>query len=409
MPIYKYTASKGSSGKEIKGIIEALNITTARTLLRRQGFYLRSIKEDQEKRERELFPGLAKLLYRVPRRVISLFARRLGTLLEAGLPLDRSLNNILQQTENEHLKKALITIRADVTEGGLLSDSFKKHPTLFPPIYYHLVAIGEKTGTYEKSLIRLADLEDANEKLRSKVVSASIYPVIMLFLLGGIMSFLLTVVFPQIKKLFTELNAKLPLITRIIIAISDTLSSSWMFLIIGGAVGIFYLFYNWKSKSPGKEKWEKFILRLPVIGNLNRKVLIARFTRNLGIMLLSRVPLIMALQVVARLVDHNIFSKEISIVIERIKEGAKLSESFKDSQILNLMVLGMLSAGESSDQVPQMINKVAEVMEVDVETSIDRASTLLEPIMIVVMGLMIVIIMSAILLPMYDLTNQLQY
>ncbi len=407
MPIYKYIATKQGS-KETKGLIEAPTIASARALLRRQGFYLRSISEDKERHERELFPMLAKLMYRVPRRMVSLFARRLGTLLEAGLPLDRSLNNILQQTENEHLKKAIIDIKSSVTEGGLLSDALQKHPTLFPPIYYHLVSIGEKTGTYEKSLIRLADLEDANEKLRSKIVSASIYPVIMLFLLGGIMSFLLTVVFPQIKKLFSELNAKLPLLTRIIITISDTLSSGWMFLIIGSVVGTGYLFYQWKSKSPGREKWERFVLKLPVIGHLNKKVLIARFTRNLGIMLLSRVPLIMALQVVSKLVEHNIFASEIMLVIERIKEGERMSEAFKDSKILDLMVLGMLSAGESSDQIPQMINKVADVVEVDVESSIDRASTLLEPIMIVVMGLMIVIIMSAILLPMYGLTKQLQ-
>ena len=333
--------------------------------------------------------------------------RRLGILIEAGLPLDRSLTNILQQTENDHLKKALTEIRNDVIEGALLSDALEKHPTLFPPIYYHLISIGEKTGTYEKALINLADLEDANERMRSKIISAAIYPSLMLFLLGGILSFLLTVVFPQIKQLFAELNAELPLITRFVIGLSDIISSVWLLVIILTTGLIGYYFHRWKSRLPGKEKWENFILKLPVLGTLKRKILMSRFSRNLSTLLANRVPLVLALQIVAKLVNHHIFTKEINNSITLIQEGDKMSGAFKNSKILNLMVLGMLSAGESSDSVPQMVTKVAEVMENDVENSIERASSLLEPAMIVVMGAMIVIIMSAILLPMYDLTNQL--
>ena len=406
MPIYRYVAVKQGS-KENKGIIEAPTLSAARSLLRRQGFYIRSLAEDKEKRERELFPALARLFYRVPRQSVGLFARRLGILIEAGLSLDRALTNILQQTENEYLKKALIGIRADVVEGAYLSDAMQKHPTIFPPIYHHLISIGEKTGTYEKALLRLADLEDSSERLRSKIISAAIYPSVMLFLLGGILTFLLAVVFPQIKQLFAELNAELPFITRFVIGLSNLLTSGWILLILAVLGTAAYFFYQWKSKMPGKEQWENSILKLPVLGLLKRKVLMARFARNLSTMLASRVPLILALQIVAKLVNHHIFMKEIHGAIDKIKEGLRMSDAFKDSVVLNLMIIGMLSAGENSDTVPQMVSKVADVMEGDVESSIERASTLLEPAMIVVMGLMIVIIMSAILLPMYDLTNQL--
>ncbi len=406
MAIYSYIAIQ-QDGKEKKGIIDATSIAAARGIIRRQKLFVKSLKEDKEKRERVLFPYLASLLYRVPRRSIALFVRRLGILIEAGLPLDRSLTNILQQTENDHLKKALTEIRNDVIEGALLSDALEKHPTLFPPIYYHLISIGEKTGTYEKALINLADLEDANERMRSKIISAAIYPSLMLFLLGGILSFLLTVVFPQIKQLFAELNAELPLITRFVIGLSDIISSVWLLVIILTTGLIGYYFHRWKSRLPGKEKWENFILKLPVLGTLKRKILMSRFSRNLSTLLANRVPLVLALQIVAKLVNHHIFTKEINNSITLIQEGDKMSGAFKNSKILNLMVLGMLSAGESSDSVPQMVTKVAEVMENDVENSIERASSLLEPAMIVVMGAMIVIIMSAILLPMYDLTNQL--
>ena len=406
MAIYRYVAVK-HGGKEAKGIIEAPTLAGARSLLRRQGFYIRSLAEDKEKRERELFPALARFFYRVPRRAVGLFARRLGTLIEAGLPLDRALTNILQQTENEYLKKALIAIRSDVMEGASLSDAMQKHPTIFPPIYHHLISIGEKTGTYEQSLLRLADLEDSTEHLRSKIISAAIYPIIMLFLLGGILVFLLAVVFPQIQQLFAELNAELPFITRFVIGLSNLLTSSWIFVILAVLGAAAYFFYQWKSKMPGQESWENSILKLPVLGLLKRKILMANFSRNLATMLASRVPLILALQIVAKLVNHHIFAREIHGAIEKIKEGLRMSEAFKDSLVLNLMLIGMLSAGENSDTVPQMVSKVADVMERDVESSVERASTLLEPVMIVVMGLMIVTIMSAILLPMYDLTNQL--
>ena len=407
MPIYRYVASQ-ANGKQSKGIVDASSITVARNTLRKKGLYIRSITEDKEKRERQIFPVLTRLLYRVPRRAVALFSRRLGTLLEAGLPLDRSLANVLQQTENEYLKKALIEIRSNVMEGALLSDSMQKHPAIFPPLYYHLISIGEKTGTYEKALIRLADLEDSNESLRGKIINAAIYPVVMIFLLVGILAFLLTVVFPQIKQLFVELNAELPFITRFVIGVSDILTSSWIFLIllVFGIIG--YYFHRWKSKPPGRIIWEKWVLKLPILGNLQRKILISRFSRNLGTMLISRVPLIVALQVIAKLVNHHIFAEEILTAIERIKEGERMSEAFEKSVIINVMVLGMLSAGENSDSVPEMIDKVADVMEGDLENNIERASTLLEPMMIVIMGFMIILIMSAILLPMYDLTNQLQ-
>ncbi len=408
MPIFHYQALD-RKGRKNKGIIDAPHLTSARSILRGRGLYPRSLKQDAEKRERELFPALTRLLYSVSRRDVAFFARRLGTLLEAGLPLDRSLANVLVQTENDYLKKALIEIRSDIVEGDTLSVAMQKHPSIFPPVYHHLVSVGEKTGTYEKSLLRLAELEESNEKLRSKIVSASIYPVIMLFLLGGILAFLLAVVFPQVKQLFLELDAELPLITKIVIGISDLVTSQWSILLIVAAGIAVYFFLQWKKKSPGREKWEKFVLGLPILGILVQKVLIARFSRNLGVMLESRVPLIAALQVVAKVVRHHIFSAEILDVTEKLKEGKSLSESFQKSSILNIMVLGMLSAGESSDTVPLMVSKVAEVTERDVETSVERASTLLEPIMIMVMGLMIVIIMTAILLPMYSLTNQLQF
>lgn len=408
MPIYRYEAFS-RKGKQEKGIVDAANIASARKVLRLKGLYVKNLVQDDEKRERELFPVLTRLLYRVPRRDVGLFVRQLGTLLNAGLPLDRSLANIIEQTENEYLKKAMIEIRADVVEGSRLSDALKKHPAIFPPLYHSLISVGEQTGAYEQSLLRLADLERANEALRMKVTTALFYPIIMLTLLSGILIFLLAVVFPQIKEIFIEANAQLPLITRIVLGVSNTLTTPWkvvsLLVILAGG---FYGFHRWKGTEEGRVQFEKYYLRIPLLGNLKRKALLARFSRNLSVMLENRVPLIIALQVVSRIVDHKIFETEINQAIDKIKEGSKITDGFRDSIIVTQMLKGMLSAGEASDTVTEMVARIADVLDDEVDATVQKLSTLLEPAMIVFMGAAIVIIMASILLPMYSLTQQFQ-
>ena len=246
MAIYKYVAFD-AKGKEQKGILDASNTSSVRKILRSRNLYVRTISEDTERKDRNLFPFLSKFLYRVPRREVGLLARRLGTLIDAGLTLDRSLNNIISQTSNEYLRKTLIEIRTDVLEGMALSDAMQKHPSIFTPIYYNLVAVGEQTGNYEQALLRLADLEDSTDALRTKVMNAAFYPIIMLFLLGSILFFLMSVVVPQITELFVELDQELPLITRILIGTSNIFSSVWILVIFAGIGGCIFLFNRWKS------------------------------------------------------------------------------------------------------------------------------------------------------------------
>jgi len=406
MQIYKYTAFN-RKGKEEKGIVDAQNPAQARRVLKQKSLYIKALGEDTEKKDRELFPFLAKMLYRVPRRDVGFFARQLGTLLDAGLPLDKSLANIIEQTENQYLKKALIEVRSSVIEGAKLSESMEKHAAIFPPLYHHLVSVGERTGTYEQSLIRLAELEEANQVMKNKVTAALFYPVIMVFFLGAIMVFLLAVVMPQIQEMFVQMNAELPLITRIVLGISDVFSSFKILLPIGVIVGGTIGFRKWKSTPAGRMSWERLLLKMPVVGNLIQKVLLARFARNLGVMLSSRVPLLSALTVVGKVVDNVVFETDIQTAIDRLKEGTRITDAFRDSQIMNLMILGMLSAGEAYDRIPEMVLKIADVLEDDVDAAMQKMSSLLEPLMIVSLGFVIIIIMAAILLPMYNLTQQI--
>lgn len=408
MPVFRYTAVN-RKGKNEKGIIDATTASSARQILRSRGLIVRQLAEDEEKRDRELFPFLAKILYRVPRKDVSLFVRQLGTLLDAGIPLDRSLQNIIEQTENPYLKKALIEIRGDIIEGESLSQALAKHSAIFPDMYTNLVAVGEQTGTYEKALLRLADLEEANLRMQNKVLSALFYPMILIFILGIVMVFLMTVVIPQIQELFASLNAELPLLTKAVIGASKLFTVPWIlipFLLIGGGI---VGFQKWVSKPAGRRQFEELVLRTPLIGTLIQKSLLARFARNLGVMLESRVSLIVALQVTARVVNHSIFSGEILQAIDRIREGSGITDGFRDSVVLTQMVRGMLAAGEATDRVAPMIVKLADILEDEVDATVQRFSTLLEPAMMVFMGLMIGGIMGAILMPMYNLTKQLQF
>lgn len=408
MPVFRYQAVN-RAGKSEKGIVDATTAAAARKSLRAKGLIVREIKQDEERRDREMLPFLAKILYRVPRKDVALFARQLGTLLDAGIPLDRSLQNIVEQTENPYLKKALVQVRSDIIEGEALSTALGKHPAIFPELYGNLVRVGEQTGTYEKSLLRLADLEEANLRMQNRVITAMFYPVIMMLFLGVVMIFLLSFVIPQIQELFAQLNAELPLLTRLVIGVSNFITSAYVLLLLAAMAGGIYGFRRWLATPEGRTRFEETVLRIPVIGGLVQKVLLARFSRNLGVMLESRVSLIVALQVTRRIVNHSIFGREIEIAVDRIREGRGITEAFADSVVMTHLVRGMLSAGEATDRVSQMVVKIAEILEDEVDASVQRFSSMLEPAMIVIMGMSITLIMAAILLPMYSLTKQLQY
>ncbi|TGL55112.1 type II secretion system F family protein [Leptospira kemamanensis] len=406
MPLYTYVAFN-KKGKEEKNIIDAVNLQAARNKLKAKGLYVRSIQEDREKEERELFPFLSKLLYRIPRKEVGLFCKQLGTLIGAGIPLDKCLLSIIDQVENIYFKKVLIEMRADITEGMSLSESMKKHKTVFPDQYPSLISVGESTGNYENTLHRLAELEEKSSELKSKVQVAMIYPMIMGLLSLGVSIFLLVVVIPQIEQLFASFDAKLPLLTRGVIFLSYVLTNYWYF-ILGLITFAFLGFMKWKSSPEGKKVWDKFLLGLPVIGTLLRKILVSNFARNLSILLLNRVPLIVSLNIVSDVVGHTVFKEEIDAAIIKIKEGGKLSDSLQGSQVLPQMVLGMLSAGEASDKVPEMMNKLSEIYESEVDTAIKSLTQSLEPMMIIVMGGIIFTIMAAIMTPMYKLTQEIQ-
>lgn len=406
MPHYQYTAFS-NTGQKVTGVIEAPSPQAATQKLKTQNFYVREIREDSVKRDRELFPFLSNILYRVKRKDAGLFARQLGTLLGAGIPLHEALSDIGDQTENVHLKKIIQEMKQQVIEGKSLSEAMSQHSNIFPPVYESMVRVGEATGNYEPTLKRLADLEERNEELKSRAITAMVYPAFMLFISVGVVFFLMTSVVPQLSDLFSGFKAELPLITRVVIGLSRFFSSFWYVMILAAFAAV-YLFVRYRKTPEGRHKTDKFILRIPFFGGLLRRIQVGLFCRNLGILVESQVPLLDALKIVAGTITNSIFIDELNSASQQIKEGSSLRESLKNSVILPQMARGMIAAGESTDRLAELLIKAAEIMESEVDSSVRRMTQSLEPIMIVFLGGIVAAIMAAVMLPMYKMTEYIK-
>ncbi|MFO1470718.1 MAG: type II secretion system F family protein [Turneriella sp.] len=406
MPHYQYTAFS-NTGQKVTGVIEAPSPQAATQKLKSQNFYVRELREDSAKRDRDLFPFLSNILYRIKRKDAGLFARQLGTLLGAGIPLNEALSDIGEQTENIHLKKIIQEMKQQVIEGKSLSEAMAQHSNVFPPVYESMVRVGEATGNYEPTLKRLADLEERNEELKARAITAMIYPAFMLLISVGVVFFLMTSVVPQLSDLFSGFKAELPFITRTVIGLSKFFSSFWHVMILAAFGGV-YAFVRYRKTPEGRHKTDKFILRIPFFGGLLRRIQVGLFCRNLGILVESQVPLLDALKIVAGTITNSIFIDELNAAIQQIKEGSSLRESMRNSVILPQMARGMIAAGESTDRLSELLIKAAEIMESEVDSAVRRMTQSLEPIMIVFLGGIVAAIMAAVMLPMYKMTEYIK-
>ncbi len=403
MPLYTYRAYD-IRGKRIEGSIEAPSLSSALSRLKQKNLYVEKIEEDILKKEKERFPILSKLLYRISRRDIALFIRQLGTLLGAGFPLDKALDAILWQIHNPHLKKVIAEMKLHITEGKSLSQAFKEERHIFPPIYEHMIRVGEATGSYEAVCKRLADLEEKNLEIKNKAITALIYPSIMFIISIGVILFLLTVVVPQIELLFSTFKGELPWITRAVLFISRILETGWIWFLflLGGGI---YALMRYRRNPEGEKKIDRLFLRIPFFGKLLQKVYLVRFGENLSTLLYAGVHLPEALEITAHLVGNAQFKEEILKALELISEGASLREAFSSSEVLLPSVKGMIAAGEATDQLPQMLAKSAEILSSEVDAEVRRLTNSIEPVMILLMGIIVGGIMLSVMLPIYKMSE----
>ena len=406
MPVFEYTALN-DKGKKLKGIIDAQSTAAARQKLRDSNIYLTDLQESSgAKKSISLKQPLGGLFGKVGSREVTVMTRQLATLLGAGLPLVQSLTTLIAQTSHPQLKTILSRVREEVNEGNSFSQTMTHYPQVFPAFYLNMVRAGEASGTLHLVLERLADFSEKQQALKGRVQAALAYPLFM-FLIGSVvLFFLVTFVVPNVTRIFDEMHQTLPLITILLIGVSRFLETFW-WVIVAGLIGAFVALKYFLSKTQkGRTLLDRTLLALPVIGQMNRKMAVARFSRTLGTLLESGVPLLASLEIVRNIVGNSLISAAIQKAGHDVREGQNLSAPLARSGLFPTIAVEMISVGEQSGNLEPMLYRIAEAYEKEVESNITMLTSLLEPIMILVMGLAVGFIVVSILLPIFEM-NQL--
>jgi len=397
---YQYTARNPATGQQVKATVEAESEAAAAKLISGQGLVPTDIRLGNNS------GGLtSKFGQRVKAKDRVLFSRQLSTLINAGLPLLQALRSVNQQTVSKPLKVVLSQIIGDVEGGSTLSTSMGKHPRIFNQVYISLIAAGETSGTLDQALERLAIQQEKEADLNSKIRGAMVYPVIVLFVMTGVVGFMVVKVLPQVKTLYTSLpGAHLPLITRVMLSISNFVIHFWWVVLVVLALLAFFT-TRWARTGPGKEVVDKAKMKAWPIGPLFMKVYMARFARTGSTLVASGVPLLQMLNITGTAVNNIHIERSIKRAIEKVKGGKSLADSIENDSNFLALVPNMLRIGEQSGAIEQMMTKVADYYEKEVDNEVANISSIIEPVMMVILGVVAFIIVAAVLLPIYGLAG----
>jgi general secretion pathway protein F len=407
MPVYEYTAIN-PKGKKLLGTVEADSLRTARQKLRVQGIYPTDIKEGMEG-QKGSSQDIKKIFVskRFSLADLSVATRQLATLVGAGLPLVSALTALSDQTESAVLKRIVIDIKEKVEEGSSLAKALANFPKSFPKLYVNMVTSGEASGTLDTVLENLADYLDSQLELRRQIISALFYPILMLGFCTLVVIALVTFVVPSIVEIFIKQGAVLPLPTRILITLSGFLTGYW-WLIIAIIFLSIYLIKVYYSQANGRARIDALFLRLPIAGPIYKKIITARVSRTLGTLLSSGVGLLNALDIIKNMANNVHISKAIDEAKDGVREGRSLAKELSKSKIFPNMLCHMIAVGESSGKLESMLNKAGKSYERDVNAALNGLTSLIEPVMIMVLGGIVFSIVISILMPMVDLINVVQ-
>ena len=412
MPVFEFRGFD-TAGKVVKGLRDADSAKGLRALLKREGILATDVKESGKgadgktggKQGRGLLDREVDLsfLQRVATEDIALSTRQLATLLQAGVPMVDSLTALIDQTENTALKRVLSKIKTDVNEGSSLADAMGRH-SIFDNVFVNMVRAGESSGTLDLVLERLADFKEGQAKIRGEIMGALMYPMVMVFV--GILNvgIMFTVVVPRITKMFEHSKAQLPLITRILIFLSNTVRDYWWLLLVlaGGTV---YLVRRWLKTEAGRARWDTISLKLPVFGSLMRMIAVGRFARTLSTLLSSGVSLLTSLDIVKNVVANVRIAQAVETARDAIREGEDIAPPLKRTGEFPPMVTHMVAIGEKSGELEQMLGRVATSYEQRVEAKMKGLISLLSPMLILGMAGAVGFILFAILLPILQMNT----
>jgi general secretion pathway protein F len=405
MPVYRYSGVT-AAGKKTQGVVDADSPRALRDALRVKGIFVTESQEGTSKEVRKKgdlqikLPGSKGFSLRD----ISVMTRQLATLVRAGIPLVESLNALVDQTEKEALKHILSNVRQRVSEGDGLAKSMAYHPQAFDDLYVNMIRAGESSGNLDVVLDRLTEFLDAQMELRAKVTGATVYPILMMVLGGFIVMFLMTFVIPKVTQIFEDQQAALPFITVLLIWMSDMVAKFWWLMGAAAAAGA-VAFRNWRATEEGRETWDVFILKLPLFGPLARMIAVSRFSKTLSTLLASGVPLLTAMGIVKDILGNVALVKVVENARLNIREGESIAGPLARSGEFPPMVTHMIAVGERTGSLEPMLENISQAYDAEVSGRIQAMTTLLEPLMIVIMGGGVAFIVFAILLPILQLNQ----
>lgn len=396
-----------AKGREKKGVTEGETPRQVRQVLRSKGLMPVSITEAAIKDKKQTNEKKTAFSFQrgISATELALFTRQLATLLNASLPLEESLAAVAQQTETPRIKSMVFAIRAKVLEGHTLANGLAEFPKAFPELYIATVAAGEETGYLDDILERLADYTENRQLMRQKVSMALLYPAILTLMAILVVIGLMTYVVPQVVSVFDNINQELPGLTTGMIATSDFLRNYGFYLLIAMA-GALVAFKSWLKIESNRFRYHLLILKIPLIGKLSRSMNTARFARTLSILSSSGVPVLEALRIAAQVVSNLPMRDAVLNAADKVREGSNISTSLEQSSLFPPMTIRLISSGESSGQMENMLERAAVQQERELETMISAILGIFEPVLILVMGVVVLIIVLAILLPIFEL-NQL--
>jgi general secretion pathway protein F len=404
MPIFEYKGLT-KTGANVKGTLDSENLRTARQKLKKDGIYVVEIS-DKKKAGLQKKSGGRKT-GRVPVKDISLMTRQLATLIKANIPLVEALTAISEQVENPILSEAISDCKNMVNEGSSLHKALGKYPNVFDNIFVSMAEAGEMSGTLDIILLRLAEFTESQAELRQRVVGALTYPMIMLVVITLVIFGLFTKVLPEILAIFESMpEVTLPAMTQFISDVSKVFVNQW-YVFAGVIIGGILLFLSWKNSTEGRKSWDGILLRLPIVGDVARMVAVSRFTRTLATLLAGGVPMLNALTIVRNVVDNHVLAIAIDEARSNISEGESISGPLKKSGQFPPMVVHMVNIGEKTGDLENMLSLVADAYDFQVKAKIDTLTTLLNPLMTLLIGVVIFVIVISIIVPMFDLTSKL--
>jgi type IV pilus assembly protein PilC len=391
------------TGAKATGEVEADNKQVVSDQLKSRGLIVLDISAKHQSREINIV-----LFNKLSATDLAIMTRQLATMVQSGMTILRALYVLEAQTENKILMEAIVAVRKDVEAGLPLSDALERHPKIFDPLFVSMTRAGETGGMLDESLIRVADQLEKADSLRRQVKSAMTYPAVVLTFAGAVLLALVAFLVPVFIGVFKQFGGSLPPITKATVMLSQAITGYW-FVMIGLTVGTVYAFRKWKRSEWGRPQWDRFRLRVPMkIGDIVQKVALARWSRTLSALVSAGVPLLQALDITGKTAGNNVIEQAMAGVIESVKSGGTIAEPLKDSPVFPAMVSHMVSVGEETGSLDTMLSKIADFYEDQVDAAVKALTSILEPVMIVIVGGIVGFIVISMYLPLFKVYDQIK-